>query len=185
MKRILLFILTVIILGACNNRKEEQPVAIEQPQFVSYETDLFSISYPSGYYINEVSPKENSHILFIGTDSLDRDMTTIIWNAPNTFPNTVKEFTTLFTYKEMEEYKKNQSFYEVMNIDSTYTIDQHPTYSTTSVFTEGSDTIIQSRTGMIIPQKCDMMVIQRVNTKKSINEVQLLASIINSIKIKE
>jgi hypothetical protein len=72
-----------------------------------------------------------------------------------------------------------------MTVDSTFTIDGYPTYSISSIFTEGSDTIIQSRTGIIIPDKLNMMIVQKANTKQSMDEVQKMTDIIQSIKIKE
>lgn len=44
---------------------------------------------------------------------------------------------------------------------------------------------VQSRTGLILPNKLDLMIVQRANTKKSIDEVKLMTDIINSIRIKE
>jgi hypothetical protein len=128
---------------------------------------------------------EGFHTLMIGKDGLDEDMTTIQWESPNTFPGTVKDFVTIFVYKEIYDYEQSNTFYEVMAEDSTYKIDGHPTHSIMSVFTEGADTIIQSRIGLIIPQKCDMMIVQRVNSKKPEDEVKAMGEIVNSIKFKE
>lgn len=44
---------------------------------------------------------------------------------------------------------------------------------------------VQSRTGLILPNKLDLMIVQRANTKNSIDEVKLMTDIINSIRIKE
>ena len=72
-----------------------------------------------------------------------------------------------------------------MGMDSTFTIDGFPTYSINSIYTEGTDTIIQSRTGLVLLNKLDLMIVQRANTKKSADEVKLMTEIINSIRIKE
>ena len=72
-----------------------------------------------------------------------------------------------------------------MSMDSTYTINGYPTYSISSIFTKGNDTIIQSRTGLIIPDKIDMIIVQRAKTSESKDEVQKIADIFQSIKIKE
>lgn len=72
-----------------------------------------------------------------------------------------------------------------MGMDSTFTIDGFPTYSINSIYTEGTDTIIQSRTGLVLLNKLDLMIVQRVSSKKSMDEVKLMTEIINSIRIKE
>ena len=187
MKRVLIYTLLVVTLCACNNKRAQkglEPID-EEPQGQTYECELFSLSYPNGYYVKEDGPDEsNPNALLIGKDSLDEDMTYIMWETPNSFPSSVKDFITLFTSKEIEEYEEAETFYDVIKMDSLYTIDGHPTYSISSIFTEGEDTIIQSRIGLIIPGKCDMMIIQRAKTKKPLDEVQIMGDIIGSIKIK-
>ena len=70
-------------------------------------------------------------------------------------------------------------------MDSTFTIDGFPTYSINSIYTEGTDTIIQSRTGLVLLNKLDLMIVQRASSEKSMDEVKLMTEIINSIRIKE
>lgn len=70
-------------------------------------------------------------------------------------------------------------------MDSTFTIDGFPTYSINSIYTEGTDTIIQSRIGLVLLNKLDLMIVQRASSKKSMDEVKLMTEIINSIRIKE
>ena len=70
-------------------------------------------------------------------------------------------------------------------MDSTFTIDGFPTYSINSIYTEGTDTIIQSRTRLVLLNKLDLMIVQRASSKKSMDEVKLMTEIINSIRIKE
>ena len=72
-----------------------------------------------------------------------------------------------------------------MGMDSTFTIDGFPTYSINSIYTEGTDTIIQSRTGLVLLTKLDLMIVQRASSKNSMDEVKLKTEIINSIRIKE
>ena len=72
-----------------------------------------------------------------------------------------------------------------MGMDSTFTIDGFPTYSINSIYTEGTDTIIQSRIGFVLLNKLDLMIVQRASSKKSMDEVKLMTEIINSIRIKE
>lgn len=72
-----------------------------------------------------------------------------------------------------------------MGMDSTFTIDVFPTYSINSIYTKGTDTIIQSRTGLVLLNKLDLMIVQRASSKKSMDEVKLMTEIINSIRIKE
>lgn len=72
-----------------------------------------------------------------------------------------------------------------MGMDSTFTIDGFPTYSINSIYTEGTDTIIQSRTGLVLLNKLDLMIVQRASSKNSMDEVKLKTEIINSIRIKE
>ena len=154
-------------------------------QSKTYECDLFSLSYPNGYYAKEEIDDSGSGSLYIGRDITDEDMTSITWQSPGTFPSNVKDFVTFITYKEIEDYKASNTFYDVMLVDSTYTIDGYPTYTISSIFTEGNDTVIQSLTGLIIPDKLNMMIIQRANTKKPMDEVKAMSEIIQSIKIKE
>lgn len=149
-----------------------------------YENETFSLLLPSGYYVDEPSPEDDIYMINIYNDILDKNATTITWEVPGTFPGSVSDFVLLFTAKEIEEYETNNVFYNVLEIDSTYTVDKYPAYTTVSVYEEGNDTIMQSRTGLIIPNKCDMMIIQRINTKKSFTEVQTLSRIIDSMKIK-
>lgn len=180
-----LFLVAIVVI-ACNNKRNINAVEKQRPQSKTYECDLFSVAYPNNYYAKEDGPVEgNLHTLLIGKDSLDEDITTIMWEMPNTFPSTVKDFITLFTSKEIEEYEQSDTFYDVMEIDSTYTISGYPTFSISSIFAEGEDSIIQSRTGLIIPGRCDMMIIQRANVKKPKDEVKAMSEIIQSIKIKE
>ena len=150
----------------------------------TFECELFSVSYPIGYYAKEEIDDSGSGRLFIGRDSLDNDMTSIFWESPGSFPSNERDFVTLFVSKEKEDYEKEGVFYNVMTVDSTFTIDEYPTYSVSSIFTEGLDTIIQSRTGLIIPDKLNMMIVQRANTKRSMGEVQKMTEIIQSIIIR-
>jgi hypothetical protein len=176
----------MVLFCSCNNKGKINTVDTNQSKNQVYECELFSVSYPHDYYTKEDGSVEgNFHTLFIGKDSLDEDMTTIMWEMPNTFPSTVKDYIALFVSKEIEDYKDAHKFYDVMIIDSTYTISGYPTYSISSIFAEGEDSIIQSRTGLIIPGRCDMMIIQRANTKKPMDEVKVMSEIIQSIKIKE
>lgn len=185
MKTIWCLIFVAIVVIACNYKRNVNAVDKQQPQSKTYECELFFVSYPNGYYVKEDGSTEgNFRTLLIGKDSLDKDMTTIMWEIPNTFPSTVKDFIRLFSSKEIEEYEQSGTFYDVMKIDSTYTISGYPTYSISSIFVESGDTIIQSRTGLIIPGRCDMMITQRANPKKSMDEIQVMADIIHSIKIK-
>ena len=182
MKRILFLSVCALMVAGCGSNNTE----ITESKSQTYECELFSLSYSEGYYLEEKPAAEDGfHTLIIGKDSLDENMTTIQWESPNTFPGTVKDFVTVFVYQEINDYEQSNTFYDVMTEDSTYKIDGHPTHSITSVFTEGEDTIIQSRIGLIIPQKCDMMIVQRVNTRRPEDEVKAMGEIVNSIKFKE
>jgi hypothetical protein len=185
-------VLTVLamFLVSCNHSgKSSQGTdttsEVVNAQCKTFECEQFSVSYPNGYYTKDEIDNSGTGSLYIGKDSADKDMTSIVWQSPGTFPSNVKDFVTLFTYKEIEDYEKDGIFYDVMTVDSTFTIDGYPTYSISTIFTEGSDTIIQSRTGIIIPDKLNMMIVQKANTKQSMDEVQKMTDIIQSIKIKE
>lgn len=179
----LLFVVTA--LCACGNKNKVNTVEIQQDQIRTYDCELFSVSYPDSYFAKENKPSNGHfHTLLIGKDSLDKDMTTIMWEIPNTFPSTVKDFIILFVSREIEDFEKSNTFYDVMRIDSTYTISGYSTYSIASIFVEGEDSVIQSRTGLIIPGRCDMMIIQRAKVKKPMAEVKAMIEIISSIKIK-
>jgi hypothetical protein len=190
MRVILVMIALTIFLVSCNqsgksSQSTDTTIEVVNAQSKTYECEQFSISYPNEYYAKEEINSSGSRILFIGRDSLDNDMTSILWKSPGSFPSNERDFITLFVSKEIEDYKKDGVFYDVMTVDSTFTIDGYPTYSISSIFTEGTDTIIQSRTGLIIPNKLNMMIVQRANTNKQMDEVQMMIEIIQSIKIKE
>ena len=186
MKTIWYLLLVAIVIIACNTKGNGNTVDTQHSENQTYECDLFTVSYPNGYYAKEEGPtRGNFRTLLIGKDSLDKDVTTIMWEVPNTFPSSVKDFITIFTSNEIKEYEESDTFYDVMKIDSTYTISGYPTYSISSIFVESGDTIIQSRTGLIIPGRCDMMITQRANTKKSLEDVKMMSDIIKSVKIKE
>ena len=180
----------IMFLVSCNHSGKtsqgtDTTSEVVNAQSKTYECDLFSLSYPNGYYAKEEIDDSGSGNLYIGKDSADEDMTSIIWQSPGTFPSNVKDFVTFKTYKEIEDYKASNTFYDVMLVDSIYTIDGYPTYSISSIFTEGNDTIIQSRTGLIIPDKLNMMIVQRAKSNMSKEDVQKMTDIIQSMKIKE
>ena len=159
-----------VFLVSCNHSGNTSQSTDTTREFVNaqsktFECEQFSVSYPNGYYAKEEIDDSGSGSLYIGKDSADEDMTSIIWQSPGTFPSNEHDFVTLFVSKEIEEYKKDGMFYDVMTDDSTFTIDGYPTYSISSIFTEGSDTIIQSRTGLIIPDKLNMMIVQRATQR--------------------
>ena len=145
----------------------------------------FSLSYPNTFFIKEELAQTGLQKIYICADSTDNDMITILWESPGIFPCDSRDFVTIFASKEIDNYKEKNEFYDIMGMDSTFTIDGFPTYSINSIYKEGTDTIIQSRTGLILPNKLDLMIVQRANTKNSIDEVKLMTDIINSIRIKE
>ena len=189
-KCIILAIVTIALaFGACTNKEKVNVDNVSKesasPDCPIYECDQFSVSAPAGYYMKMSTIRVGLNTLTIGADSLDDDVTSITWESPGTFPSDVRDFVTIFAYKEIEEFKQSDTFYDIMKEDSTYTIDGYPTYSIVSIFAEGEDTIIQGRTGLIIPDKFDMMITQRANTKSPMSKVEKDAEIMNSIRIKE
>ena len=186
----LVIVALTLFLVSCNysgnhSQSTDSTGEVSNAQFKTFECEQFSLSYPTGYYVRDETDDTGLSSLYIYRDSNDVDVTSITWEAPGTFPGNVKKFVSLITYKEIEDYKASDTFYDVMSMDSTYTINGYPTYSISSIFTEGNDTIIQSRTGLIIPDKLDMIIVQRVKTTESKDEVQKIADIFQSIKIKE
>ena len=151
----------------------------------TYESEAFSLSYPNTFFIKEVLAQTGLQKIYICADSTDNDMTTILWESPGTFPSDSRDFVTIFISKEIDNFKDKNEFYDIMGMDSTFTINGFPTISINSIYTEGTDTIIQSRTGLVLPNKLDLMIVQRANTKKSADEVKLMTEIVNSIRIKE
>lgn len=151
----------------------------------TYESEAFSLSYPNTFFIKEELAQTGLQRIYICADSTDNDITTILWESPGTFPSDSRDFVTIFASKEIDNYKEKNEFYDIMGMDSTFTIDGFPTYSINSIYTEGTDTIIQSRTGLVLPNKLDLMIVQRANTKKPMDEVKIMTEIINSIRIKE
>ena len=151
----------------------------------TYESEAFSLSYPNTFFIKEVLAQTGLQKIYICADSTDNDMTTILWESPGTFPSDSRDFVAIFISKEIDNFKDKNEFYDIMGMDSTFTINGFPAISINSIYTEGTDTIIQSRTGLVLPNKLDLMIVQRANTKKSADEVKLMTEIINSIRIKE
>ena len=151
----------------------------------TYESETFSLSYPNTFFIKEVLAQTGLQKIYICADSTDNDMTTILWESPGTFPSDSRDFVAIFISKEIDNFKDKNEFYDIMGMDSTFTINGFPAISINSIYTEGTDTIIQSRTGLVLPNKLDLMIVQRANTKKSADEVKLMTEIINSIRIKE
>lgn len=158
---------------------------IVDSHYKTYESEAFSLSYPNTFFIKEELAQTGLQKIYICADSTDNDMTTILWESPGTFPSDSRDFVTIFISKEIENFKDKNEFYDIMGMDSTFTINGFPTISINSIYTEGTDTIIQSRTGLVLPNKLDLMIVQRANTKKSADEVKLMTEIINSIRIKE
>ena len=179
----LFLICLFFVFVSCNNEKK-QINSEETSNQQMYENSIFSLLIPDGYIYDESLEANGVNKLCIYRDSLEDFRTTIIWEVPGSFPKRVSDFVYLFTAKEIEEYESKKIFYDVMQVDSTYTIDNTPTYTTVSIFQEGNDTIIQSRTGMIIPNKFDMMILQRVNTKQSSKDVEIQSHILQTIKLK-
>ena len=151
----------------------------------TYESEAFSLSYPNTFFIKEELAQTGLQKIYICADSTDNDMTTILWESPGTFPSDSRDFVAIFISKEIDNFKDKNEFYDIMGMDSTFTINGFPAISINSIYTEGTDTIIQSRTGLVLPNKLDLMIVQRANTKKSADEVKLMTEIINSIRIKE
>ena len=167
--------LTLFLVSCNHSGKSSQGTdttsEVVNAQCKTFECEQFSVSYPNGYYTKEEIDNSGTGSLYIGKDSADEDMTSITWQSPGTFPSNVKDFVTFITYKEIEDYKASNTFYDVMLVDSTYTIDGYPTYTISSIFTEGNDTIIQSRTGLIIPDKLNMIIVQRAKSNTDKDEV--------------
>lgn len=190
MRVFLVMVTLIMFFVSCNqNGKTSQSIdttsEVVNAQSKIFECELFSLSYPMGYYTKEEIDDSGFGRLYIGRDSIDGDMTSITWQSPGTFPSNVNDFVTLITYKEMEDYKTSNTLYDVMLVDSTYTIDGYPTYTISSIFIEESDTIIHSRTGLIIPDKLNMIIVQRAKPNMPKEDVQKMTDIIQSIKIKE
>ena len=179
--------LMVVSCGKSGKGKESDSNAKEivDSHHKTYESEAFSLSYPNTFFIKEELAQTGLQRIYIYADSIDNDITTILWEVPGTFPSNSRDFVTIFASKEIDDYEVKNEFYDIMEMDSTFTIDGYPTYSISSIYKEGKDTIIQSRTGLILPNKLDLMIVQRANTKKSMDEAKLMAEIINSIRIKE
>ena len=179
--------LMVVSCGKSGKGKESDSNAKEivDSHHKTYESEAFSLSYPISFFVKEELVPTGLQRLYICADSTDNDITTILWESPGTFPSDSRDFVTTFASEEIDNYKEKNEFYDIMEMDSTFTIDGFPSYSIISIYTEGTDTIIQSRTGLVLPNKLDLMIVQKANTKKSIDEVKLMTEFINSIRIKE
>lgn len=179
--------LMAVSCGKSSKGKESDSNAKEivDSHHKTYENEALSLSYPISFFVKEELAPTGLQRIYICADSTDNDITTILWESPGTFPSDSRDFVTIFASKEIDNYKEKNEFYDIMGMDSTFTIDGFPSYSINSIYTEGTDTIIQSRTGLVLPNKLDLMIVQKANTKKSMDEVKLMAEIINSIRIKE
>lgn len=151
-------------------------------EYKTYICEDFTVSYPADYFLREGHQEDGPSRLIFSKDSLDKNTVTILWESPGKFPGNESQFVYLFTYKEMEAYKKSNTFYDIMKIDSIYLINGFPTYTITSVYEEGVDTIIQTRSGVVFPNQLDMMVIERMNSKMSKADVKVMDDILGSIK---
>jgi len=150
-------------------------------EYQSFYCEDFTVSYPADYFVREGHQEDGPSRLIFSKDSLDKNTVTILWESPSTFPGNESQFVYLFTYKEMEAYKNSNTFYDIMDIDSTYQIDGFPTYTITSVYEEGVDTIIQTRSGVVFPNKLDMMVIERMSSKMPRADIKVMDDILGSI----
>lgn len=181
-----LMLMAVSCGNSCKGKESDSKAKeIVDSHHKTYESEAFSLSYPISFFVKEELAPTGLQRIYICADSTDNDMTTILWESPGTFPSDSHDFVTIFASKEIDNYKEKNEFYDIMGMDSTFTIDGFPTYSINSIYTEGTDTIIQSRTGLILPNKLDLMIVQKANTKKPMDEVKLMTEIINSIRIKE
>lgn len=184
------YVSLMLMVVSCSQSGKDQESNSNAKEIVdshhkTYESEAFSLSYPNTFFIKEELAQTGLQKIYICADSTDNDMTTILWESPGTFPSDSRDFVTIFISKEIDNFKDKNEFYDIMGIDSTFTINGFPTISINSIYTEGTDTIIQSRTGLVLPNKLDLMIVQRANTKKSADEVKLMTEIINSIRIKE
>lgn len=184
------YVSLMLMVVSCSQSGKDQESNSNAKEIVdshhkTYESEAFSLSYPNTFFIKEELAQTGLQKIYICADSTDNDMTTILWESPGTFPSDSRDFVTIFISKEIDNFKDKNEFYDIMGMDSTFTINGFPTISINSIYTEGTDTIIQSRTGLVLPNKLDLMIVQRANTKKSADEVKLMTEIVNSIRIKE
>lgn len=185
MKKTWLPFLVTIVVIACNNKGNGNAVYDQQPKYKTYECEQFSVSYPCDYYFKQEAYNTGVKLLRFGKDSLFEEMTEVLWEAPGYYPGTVKEFVSLFVYKELKEHEKAGKFYHVLLSDSIIKVDGRPSYSISSMFSEKGDTILISRTGLIIPNMMDMMITQRVKIKSPREEILPLLDILDAIRIKK
>jgi hypothetical protein len=87
-------------------------------------------------------------------------------------------------YNHFLEYDSLGLFYEIMPIDSTYTIDNNKTYSVVSVFEHEEDTIIQSKCLLSVPNKTDIIITELLKNNGDISDAEVLGEILQSIKFK-
>lgn len=184
------YVSLMLMVVSCSQSGKDQESNSNAKEIVdshhkTYESEAFSLSYPNTFFIKEELAQTGLQKIYICADSTDNDMTTILWESPGTFPSDSRDFVTIFISKEIDNFKDKNEFYDIMGMDSTFTINGFPTISINSIYTEGTDTIIQSRTGLVLPNKLDLMIVQRASSKKSMDEVKLMTEIINSIRIKE
>lgn len=184
------YVSLMLMVVSCSQSGKDQESNSNAKEIVdshhkTYESEAFSLSYPNTFFIKEELAQTGLQKIYICADSTDNDMTTILWESPGTFPSDSRDFVAIFISKEIDNFKDKNEFYDIMGMDSTFTINGFPTISINSIYTEGTDTIIQSRTGLVLPNKLDLMIVQRANTKKSADEVKLMTEIVNSIRIKE
>lgn len=152
-------------------------------EYKTFYCEDFTVSYPADYFVREGHQEDGPSRLIFSKDSLDKNTVTILWESPGKFPGNESQFVYLFTYKEMEAYKNSNTFYDITKIDSIYLINGFPTYTITSVYEEGIDTIIQTRSGVVFPNQLDMMVIERMNSKMPRADIKVLDDIVSSIKL--
>ena len=132
--------LMLMVVSCSKSGKDQESISnakeIVDSHHKTYESEAFSLSYPNTFFIKEELAQTGLQKIYICADSTDNDMTTILWESPGTFPSDSRDFVTIFISKEIDNFKDKNEFYDIMGMDSTFTINGFPAISINSIYTD-------------------------------------------------
>lgn len=174
-----LIVSSMLLISACSQKK-----ASEESAFVTYENEIFSAQYPKGYYTDNYEDNGVNMLYIAKSEDVIYNSLRIIWTNGPAFEYPPKDLALALVYNHFLEYDSLGLFYEIMPIDSTYTIDNNKTYSVVSVFEHEEDTIIQSKCLLSVPNKTDIIITELLKNNGDISDAEVLGEILQSIKFK-
>lgn len=180
MKKIYFLIVGIILFFCACSQKQ----ATEQSSFATFDNSAFSLKYPKGYHLENVDYDGVNMLYITKSEEVIYNSLQIIWTNGPAFEYPPKDLALALVYNHFLEYDSLGLFYEIMPIDSTYTIDNNKTYSVVSVFEHEEDTIIQSKCLLSVANKTDIIITELLKNNGDISDAEVLGEILQSIKFK-